>query len=468
VFQNRYTVIRKVGWGHFSTVWLCRDSQLDRFVALKVVKSACHYTETALDEIKLLRCVRESDPSDPSGNKVVQLLDDFKISGINGTHVCMVFEVLGHNLLKLILRSNYEGIPLMNVRTIIRQVLQGLHYLHTKCNIIHTDIKPENILVTVTEAHIARLAYEAAQWQKMGMKMPISLISTAPKEFASGVVTAPEKKGDPMPKIKKRRLKRKVKKGPLHEQLERMALESEKTVSGPNLLVPGNVPVNVLPSPASPLPTLIPGSHTMYSVDGSYSPTTMMMSGERSSPSPTSPGLVASRNLSPHCYENPSSPSFAFLSPHSPPLLTSSSSQPGSYLNGYSSSWKEVRFLSGENIAISGPLQDEYASVNFCPGVLQDQQHQQSVQQSHVHPHHRLESSHSFGSAAHGRDAISLRRVASCPGMNLFADLRQRLCLVFCNQIILRVSLILGHKFPIHWMLLSFLLPTPSIPHSCM
>ena len=71
VFERRYNVIRKLGWGHFSTVWLCWDSQLKRFVALKVVKSACHYTETALDEIKLLRCVRESDPHDPSGNKVV-------------------------------------------------------------------------------------------------------------------------------------------------------------------------------------------------------------------------------------------------------------------------------------------------------------------------------------------------------------------------------------------------------------
>lgn len=94
-----------------------------RFVALKVVKSASHYTETALDEIKLLRCVRDSDEMDPKREKTVQLLDDFKISGINGTHVCMVFEVLGHNLLKLIIRSQYQGIPLLNVKTIIRQVI---------------------------------------------------------------------------------------------------------------------------------------------------------------------------------------------------------------------------------------------------------------------------------------------------------------------------------------------------------
>lgn len=100
---------------------------MKRFVALKVVKSACHYTETALDEIKLLKCVRQSDPSDPLGDKVVQLLDDFKIAGVNGTHVCMVFEVLGQNLLRLIIRSNYDGIPYQNVKTIIKQVrIEGL------------------------------------------------------------------------------------------------------------------------------------------------------------------------------------------------------------------------------------------------------------------------------------------------------------------------------------------------------
>ena len=27
LFNNRYHVIRKLGWGHFSTVWLCWDLQ---------------------------------------------------------------------------------------------------------------------------------------------------------------------------------------------------------------------------------------------------------------------------------------------------------------------------------------------------------------------------------------------------------------------------------------------------------
>lgn len=172
LFNGRYHVVRKLGWGHFSTVWLCWDLQKKRFVALKVVKSAPHYTETALDEIKLLRCVRDSDPSDPYRETIVQLIDDFKISGVNGVHVCMVLEVLGHQLLKWIIKSNYMGLPLACVKTIIRQVLRGLDYLHTKCKIIHTDIKPENILLEVDEVYVRRLAAEATIWQRAGAPPP--------------------------------------------------------------------------------------------------------------------------------------------------------------------------------------------------------------------------------------------------------------------------------------------------------
>ena len=83
----------------------------------------------------------------------------------------MVFEVLGHNLLKFIIRSNYQGIPLENVKTITRQLLQGLHYMHTKCKIIHTDIKPENVLVCVDEEDVRKLAADAIECARTGRKM---------------------------------------------------------------------------------------------------------------------------------------------------------------------------------------------------------------------------------------------------------------------------------------------------------
>lgn len=58
VFNGRFTVVGKLGWGHFSTVWRCNDAARPGVpVALKVQKSAEHYTEAAFDEIHILETV---------------------------------------------------------------------------------------------------------------------------------------------------------------------------------------------------------------------------------------------------------------------------------------------------------------------------------------------------------------------------------------------------------------------------
>uniref|UniRef100_A0A7N0VD67 non-specific serine/threonine protein kinase n=1 Tax=Kalanchoe fedtschenkoi TaxID=63787 RepID=A0A7N0VD67_KALFE len=96
-FKNGYYFVqKKLGWGHFSTVWLAWDTR---------------------HSIKILKRIAEGDRDDKKC--VMRFLDHFKHSGPNGNHVCMI----------------------------CYHVLVGLEYLHDQLSIIHTNLKPKNILL---------------------------------------------------------------------------------------------------------------------------------------------------------------------------------------------------------------------------------------------------------------------------------------------------------------------------------
>lgn len=118
------------------------------YVALKIQKSAAEFVQAALHEINVLSSIADGDPS--NSKFVVQLIDNFKHTGPNGQHHCMVLEFLGDSLLRLIKYSHYKGLPLNKVREICKYILIGLDYLHSELGIIHTDLKPENILLFST------------------------------------------------------------------------------------------------------------------------------------------------------------------------------------------------------------------------------------------------------------------------------------------------------------------------------
>ncbi len=87
----------------------------------------------------------------------VQLLNSFVYNGANGQHFVMVFEILGVNLLEIMKRYDYKGIPIPLVRRMAKQILIGLDYLHRICKIIHTDLKPENVIVNLTESELSEI-----------------------------------------------------------------------------------------------------------------------------------------------------------------------------------------------------------------------------------------------------------------------------------------------------------------------
>jgi serine/threonine-protein kinase SRPK3 len=183
-------ILKKLSW--FRT---------DSYVALKIVKSSSQYTESALEEIKLLECVKKTNASSPGYQHVAQLLDHF--------------EVLGESLLSLMKRYNYKGIPQHIVKRIAQQVLEGLDYLHRECGIVHTDLKPENVLVWIPDIE---------DYLKKDNQDILKLIEekgeAAPTtSWLDGVDTTG------MSKARKKKLKKKIKKKAMTESVQENGVE---------------------------------------------------------------------------------------------------------------------------------------------------------------------------------------------------------------------------------------------------
>lgn len=145
-------------------------SRTDQHSALKVVKSAGRYAETARDEIKLLSQVSSFAPAHPGKQHIVSFLDSFSHQGPEASHVCIVFEPLGENLLALIERHKKKGVPRALVKVIAKQVFLGLQYLHDECDLVHTDIKPENI----RESYLFALLTSSPSFPRSGSFFPLS------------------------------------------------------------------------------------------------------------------------------------------------------------------------------------------------------------------------------------------------------------------------------------------------------
>lgn len=145
-YNEKYIIEKKLGFGYFSTVWLASDQTLapndpHKIVAIKISKSRQSFQDAAQDEMKILQTL---------GNRpfIVQLLDQFVIWGPNGKHYCLVFEPMWKDLYYLIRKFDYKGLPLKLLKVLTYQILCGVEYMHEK-QIIHTDIKPENFLLSL-------------------------------------------------------------------------------------------------------------------------------------------------------------------------------------------------------------------------------------------------------------------------------------------------------------------------------
>ncbi|XP_043463151.1 serine/threonine-protein kinase PRP4 homolog isoform X1 [Leptopilina heterotoma] len=141
--DSRYVVYGYTGQGVFSNVVRARDNArggLD--VAVKIIRNNEIMHRTGLKELEILRKLNDADPEDRF--HCLRLFRHF----FHKNHLCMVFEPLAMNLREVLKKYGKDvGLHVKAVRSYTQQLFLALKLLK-RANILHADIKPDNILVS--------------------------------------------------------------------------------------------------------------------------------------------------------------------------------------------------------------------------------------------------------------------------------------------------------------------------------
>src|SRR5215204_1134063 len=137
VLSSRYKLEARLGSGGMSTVYLARDTTLDRQVAVKVMHR--EMSEQA-DQLERFRQEARS-VAKLSHPNVVSVID----AGEDGGHPYIVFEYVEGETLKQRIGRDGALAPQEAIAYAI-EVARGLSVAHAR-NMVHRDIKPQNVLI---------------------------------------------------------------------------------------------------------------------------------------------------------------------------------------------------------------------------------------------------------------------------------------------------------------------------------
>ncbi|CAD8094866.1 unnamed protein product [Paramecium sonneborni] len=148
--RYQYEIISLIGQGSFGQVFQVFDHKTKKTFALKIIRNQEKLKKQAQIEADLLKLVKERDPLNQS--HIVRIEDQFLFRG----HQCIVLEKMEKNIFEVLKEQKFRGFNYDILKQIAQQILVALNYLQ-KLNIVHCDLKPENVMMQDTRQKIVKL-----------------------------------------------------------------------------------------------------------------------------------------------------------------------------------------------------------------------------------------------------------------------------------------------------------------------
>ncbi|KAK8085099.1 hypothetical protein PG997_006370 [Apiospora hydei] len=145
--RGRYEVANKLGWGYRSTVWLCKDSEIDSWRAVKVLQAEDSTDDNT--ELKIFKLLENIDRDELELNHIGLPESYFWQDGPNGKHLCFVSKLVASML--SIPPSGYGLHSPTLLTDLCFQLALAVKYLHDK-GICHGDIRIENIAMRLDDS----------------------------------------------------------------------------------------------------------------------------------------------------------------------------------------------------------------------------------------------------------------------------------------------------------------------------
>ncbi|KAH5706007.1 hypothetical protein HBI18_254110, partial [Parastagonospora nodorum] len=148
----KYKVTKLLGQGTFGKVYKARDATTNKLYAIKIASPQSDFKKTAIHEIRMLLTVAINDKDRTS--RLISVHDWFEID----SQICILMPLYGNSLAGHLATNCCQPFPDHHIHAIAKQLLESVAFLHS-VGMVHTDIKPDNILLESS-------AYQTTFWPR--------------------------------------------------------------------------------------------------------------------------------------------------------------------------------------------------------------------------------------------------------------------------------------------------------------